>query len=338
MDLIEIADRKDYDAFLKHPHYRNEIELQFPYDTLCPRLVLGTPTGIGMAQRTDYEGKRYELKEVYYQYPMFKTGKFDTQVWPLDIKHGLDWDNINRDLQSVIESPKINRFLDEEHEPLRESHSILGFFFPAYRFAYITDASHVPTHTVQQLENKVDKLVINGLWPYKKHVNHLSMLEALDVAIEIGVREAYVVHVTNKVFYSETNEYLAQWLALKPISIFVDFLTSEDMSPEHKGFFIDDNKSWIQKHQQFIANEDKINREFNHVSLYMKTKRLKEHIEMLNNSPLIKRFDAVRNNLGGLTKFSPSEEKGWARIDKAYKLTKFELAYDSMEIPLTPTP
>jgi len=83
--------------------------------------------------------------------------------------------------------------------PLDIRHGILkitGFLFDN-RFAYITDASHIPEKSMQKLYN-LDVLILNAL-RYKKHGTHFTVDEALSVIHTLKPKRTYLVHMTHNI-------------------------------------------------------------------------------------------------------------------------------------------
>lgn len=74
----------------------------------------------------------------------------------------------------------------------------------AYRLgglAYITDAKSVPPNVVARLRG-VDVLVLNALF-HTEHPTHLSIPEALRVAVEVGAERTYLTHLTHESFHAD---------------------------------------------------------------------------------------------------------------------------------------
>ena len=92
--------------------------------------------------------------------------------------------------------------------PLPVNHyklEIVGFRIG--NMAYITDAKHVPTETINAIKG-IDTLVINALRP-EPHISHLSLPESLNVIAEIAPRHAYLTHISHDMPpYAETQTLL----------------------------------------------------------------------------------------------------------------------------------
>ncbi len=97
--------------------------------------------------------------------------------------------------------------------PLELLHGTLHVFgYRIGRFAYITDANHIPDETYDRLQC-VDVLVIDAL-RHAPHPRHFTIDEALAVAERIGARQTYLVHITHNVLHAEEEERLPKGVAL----------------------------------------------------------------------------------------------------------------------------
>ena len=91
--------------------------------------------------------------------------------------------------------------------PLPVKHGILDIL--GYRigsFAYITDASHIPAKTLQQI-GELDVLVVNAL-RYEPHDTHLSVHDALDIIRTVKPKKAYLTHISHRLEHQETEDQL----------------------------------------------------------------------------------------------------------------------------------
>ena len=82
-------------------------------------------------------------------------------------------------------------------EPLKVLHGnlpILGFLVDE-KFAYITDASHLPEETLEKIKD-IDVLVLNALRINEKHHSHFTLEEALVVADQVGAKNAFFTHIS----------------------------------------------------------------------------------------------------------------------------------------------
>lgn len=81
-------------------------------------------------------------------------------------------------------------------QPIRVMHArlpILGYRFG--KIAYLTDVKTIEDKSIEQLKG-LEILVVNALRP-QKHISHLSLDEAIEVAGKIGARETYFTHMSH---------------------------------------------------------------------------------------------------------------------------------------------
>jgi phosphoribosyl 1,2-cyclic phosphate phosphodiesterase len=81
-------------------------------------------------------------------------------------------------------------------EPIRVMHAnlpILGYRIG--RLAYITDLKSIDDESVLQLNN-LDVLVLNAL-RINKHMSHISLSEAIALAVRIGAKKTYFTHFSH---------------------------------------------------------------------------------------------------------------------------------------------
>jgi phosphoribosyl 1,2-cyclic phosphate phosphodiesterase len=69
-------------------------------------------------------------------------------------------------------------------------------------FAYITDTNGIPEETMRLLEG-IDTLALDGLRPYPRHPTHFTIDEAAAVALQIGARQTFLIHLTHDVDHDE---------------------------------------------------------------------------------------------------------------------------------------
>ncbi|MEI7501923.1 MAG: MBL fold metallo-hydrolase [Paludibacter sp.] len=91
-----------------------------------------------------------------------------------------------------------NEFIidDLKVQPIRIMHAklpILGFRIG--NTAYLTDVKTIDDASIEQLK-KLDVLVLNAL-RINKHISHLSLDEALEIADKIGAKETYFTHISH---------------------------------------------------------------------------------------------------------------------------------------------
>ena len=87
-------------------------------------------------------------------------------------------------------------FHNQEIQPIRIMHAalpILGFRFG--KIAYLTDVKTIENVSFKLLED-LDILVINALRA-NKHISHLSVEEALQIAEKIGAKNTYFTHISH---------------------------------------------------------------------------------------------------------------------------------------------
>ncbi len=85
---------------------------------------------------------------------------------------------------------------NQEIQPIRIMHAalpILGFRFG--KIAYLTDVKTIEDKSFELLKD-LDILVINALRA-NKHISHLSVEEALQIAERIGARKTYFTHISH---------------------------------------------------------------------------------------------------------------------------------------------
>jgi phosphoribosyl 1,2-cyclic phosphate phosphodiesterase len=81
-------------------------------------------------------------------------------------------------------------------QPIRVMHAklpVLGFRIG--NFAYFTDVKTMDSNSIDQLKG-LDILVLNALRP-NKHISHLSLDEALEIASKIGARKTFFTHMSH---------------------------------------------------------------------------------------------------------------------------------------------
>lgn len=97
--------------------------------------------------------------------------------------------------------------------PLRILHGklpILGFRFG--KFAYLTDCSHIPEETAEQLEG-VDTIILSALRD-RPHPTHFNFDQAMEAAQKVGAKRAYFIHFTCSVDHETTEAKLPDWARL----------------------------------------------------------------------------------------------------------------------------
>ena len=79
------------------------------------------------------------------------------------------------------------------------------------KFAYLTDTSRVPDESMPLLQN-LDVLVLDAL-RHRPHSKHLTILQAVDVALQIGARQTYFIHMAHSVLHAEEDAKLPPGIA-----------------------------------------------------------------------------------------------------------------------------
>lgn len=81
-------------------------------------------------------------------------------------------------------------------QPIRVMHAKLpALGFRIGNFAYFTDVKTMDSNSIDQLKG-LDILVLNALRP-NKHISHLSLDEALEIASKIGARKTFFTHMSH---------------------------------------------------------------------------------------------------------------------------------------------
>ena len=94
-----------------------------------------------------------------------------------------------------------------EVEPVEVLHGrlpVLGFRMGS--FAYVTDCSHIPDASLEQLAG-LDTLVLDAL-RHKEHPTHFTLQQALDVVELLGPRMTYFTHMAHDLDHDATNRSL----------------------------------------------------------------------------------------------------------------------------------
>ena len=87
---------------------------------------------------------------------------------------------------------------DVEVIPIRVMHAklpIVGFRID--NFAYITDMKTIPPTELSYLQG-IDYMIVNGL-RHKEHPSHQSIDDAITFAQQLGVKEAWLVHMSHHI-------------------------------------------------------------------------------------------------------------------------------------------
>lgn len=98
-------------------------------------------------------------------------------------------------------------------EPIEVYHGRMPLFgYRIGRFAYVTDTSNIPSHSLEKLQG-VEVLVLDAL-RHESHPTHFSIAEAVDVARMIGARHTYFTHMTHNLLHAEETTRLPEGIDL----------------------------------------------------------------------------------------------------------------------------
>lgn len=99
-------------------------------------------------------------------------------------------------------------------QPIRIMHAklpILGFRIG--NMAYLTDVKTIDDKAIEQLQN-LDVLILNALRP-NKHISHLSLDEAFELAEKIGAKKTYFTHMSHDMgLHADVNQILPENIQL----------------------------------------------------------------------------------------------------------------------------
>ncbi|MCF6148939.1 MAG: MBL fold metallo-hydrolase [Candidatus Kuenenia sp.] len=84
--------------------------------------------------------------------------------------------------------------------------AVTGYRFE--RFAYITDVSEIPHHSLAKLMN-LDVLVLGAL-RYRPHAKHFNIDQALDIVSKIRPKMTYFTHICHEIEHEATNDTLPE--------------------------------------------------------------------------------------------------------------------------------
>lgn len=117
-------------------------------------------------------------------------------------------------LTHIISAGEIIELGDLKIEALSVLHGqlpILGFRID--NLAYLTDVKALPEITLARLKN-LDFLLLSALHHYPHH-SHLTLEEAIDMALRIGARKTYLIHMSHYMgLHKEVNETLPECIHL----------------------------------------------------------------------------------------------------------------------------
>lgn len=112
----------------------------------------------------------------------------------IEIKDGLEFNNLK------ITSLPVKHNND----------TVLGY--KVNNMAYITDCSYIPEKTFKLIED-IDLLILDAL-RYKSHPKHFNIEQAVEVIKDLGVKRAYLTHISHEIEHNEVNEKLPEGIQL----------------------------------------------------------------------------------------------------------------------------
>jgi phosphoribosyl 1,2-cyclic phosphate phosphodiesterase len=89
--------------------------------------------------------------------------------------------------------------------------SVTVFAYRIGPLAYVTDAKTVPDDALELLRG-ARVLVVNALFR-RPHPSHLSLSEALRVAVDVGAERTYLTHLTHDNFHADLEAELPAGVA-----------------------------------------------------------------------------------------------------------------------------
>ena len=106
-------------------------------------------------------------------------------------------------------------YIDElKIQPIRIMHAKLPIFgYRINNIAYLTDVKTIEDKAIEQLQN-LDVLILSAL-RINKHISHLSLEEAIEIAQKIGARETYFTHMSHDMgLHDQVNKTLPEHIQL----------------------------------------------------------------------------------------------------------------------------
>ncbi|MCK9290689.1 MAG: MBL fold metallo-hydrolase [Bacteroidales bacterium] len=106
--------------------------------------------------------------------------------------------------------------------PLKVMHMRLEVFgFRLKDFAYITDVNHIPDKTMKLLEGV--KVIILDALRKEKHLSHFTLDEAIEVARQLKVEQAYFTHISHLMgFHQQVQNELPDNMSLAWDGLIID--------------------------------------------------------------------------------------------------------------------
>lgn len=115
------------------------------------------------------------------------------------------------------------RIKDLELQPIRVKHymmEVLGFRVGP--FTYITDANFIAPEERDKIRGS-KTLVLNAL-RHEPHISHFTLLEALDVAADLGADQTYLTHISHQLgMHLELNTHLPAGVQLAYDGLTLEF-------------------------------------------------------------------------------------------------------------------
>jgi phosphoribosyl 1,2-cyclic phosphate phosphodiesterase len=113
-------------------------------------------------------------------------------------------------LDTVGEFSLVGRYDSSKHvvvKPIEVSHGNLQMFgYRIGKFGYVTDTNYISEESIAQLEG-LDVLILDALRD-EPHPMHFTIDEATQVAVRIGAKKTYFIHMTHTVKHSDTESRL----------------------------------------------------------------------------------------------------------------------------------
>lgn len=99
-------------------------------------------------------------------------------------------------------------------QPIRVLHYMLEVLgFRINNFTYITDANFIAPEELEKI-NGSDAFVLNAL-RHEKHISHYTLLEAMEIAKELDVKDTYFTHISHQLgLHKEVETLLPQGMHL----------------------------------------------------------------------------------------------------------------------------
>jgi len=113
----------------------------------------------------------------------------------------------------LVEINKTLDFGEIKITPLPVKHNddiILGY--KINNMAYITDCSFIFKSTLKKIKD-VDLLILNAL-RYKRHPKHFNVNQAVEVISNLGVKKAYLTHISHEIEHEKVNAELPEGIQL----------------------------------------------------------------------------------------------------------------------------